>query len=189
MKSLLIIILCLATCTAPNPFLSPLANQRTIPPVAKIFLPIIVSPLCPWSAYGIALAGSLTTDTRQLRPMMRCNQFLTQAAENRAKNLADNNYFAHCDLTGKCANQYAEDAGCHLPDYYTKNGNNIESLVAGPADPLIAYFFLSNSPAHADHLFGRNPFFLEQMDYGIAAVHQPGSLYGHYYVFLIGICE
>jgi hypothetical protein len=190
MRTLLIVVLFLAACTAPFPFISPLPPANgTIPPTRETYLPVILTLSCQSSMEGANIAGALTTDSRQERVVMRCNPALTRAAENRAKNLADNAYFAHCDLTGKCANQYAREAGCRLPDYYTKNGNNIESLVAGPADWLIAYRALSNSPAHAEHLFGRLPFFREQMDYGIASIHQEGSLYGHYYVYLIAICE
>ena len=204
---ILIIAFFIVACTAPpappapasgglgagglGAFISPLSQNNTIPPTRETYLPAILALSCQSSMEGANIAGALTTDSRQEHPVggLRCNPALTRAAENRAKSLADGNYFAHCDLEGKCANRYAREAGCRLPDYYSENGNNIESLVAGPADWSIAYFFLSNSPAHGDHLFGRLPFFREQLDYGIASIHQPGSLYGHYYVYLIAICK
>lgn len=179
--SLFILVILFAACIA--------LNMNVIPPTKETYLPVILALNCQSSMESANIAGALTTDSRQEHPLLRCNEALTRAAVNRARSLAAENYFAHCDLTGKCANQYAREAGCVLPDYYAANGNNIESLVAGPADWSIAYFFLSNSPSHADHLFGRNPFFREQLDYGIASIHQPGSLYGHYYVYLIAICE
>ena len=200
MRTVLVAVLILAACVNPNPFVSPLAPSEygliapseyglTVPQVRETYLPVILTVSCLWSGEALLAGGELTTDSRQERTVMKCHPALANAAQARAANLAANNYFAHCDPTGKCANQYARDAGCILPDYYSENGNNIESLVAGPADWSVAYWFLSNSPAHANHLFGKIDFFREQMHYGVGVVHDASSLYKHYYVYLIAICK
>lgn len=129
----------------------------------------------------------LLTDPRQERSKLLWNCHLAEAAKARVISLATLRYWAHCDPSNKCVNTYAREAGCKLPSYYGK-GNNIESLVAGTFDPLIAFTALANSPAHADHLFGRTAFFREQMHYGIAFLAAEGSVYHYYWCILIGIC-
>ena len=173
----LLLLLFLAACSAAP------SSSRGV-----VWLPIIQAPRCLFSDEAQTIADLLVKDYRQQRPVLRCHPKLVVAAQKRAQNLADLGYFAHCDPSGKCANAYAEEAGCHLPKEYMGNGNNIESLIAGPNNAAAAYWLLSASPKHAAHLFGVGDFFRAQTDYGIGTVRAPGSRFEYYYVFLLGQC-
>jgi len=147
----------------------------------KIFLPYVGGG----QAVEITFGHLLTTDPRQRRTNLLWSRCLTAAAKVRVESLAALQYWGHCDPTGKCANTVAREAGCRLPTYYGQ-GNNIESLVAGTPSPQIAFTALAESPAHAPHLFGLNPFFREQTHFGIAFLDAPGSVYHYYWSILIG---
>lgn len=177
MRNLLLVLLLSGCIYAPSPS-----------PRGSIFLPIASTRLCPQTTEPQTIVNLLVNDTRQERPVMRCNEALVSAARTRALSMATLGYVAHCDPSGLCPNQVAKAAGCTLPSNYSKNGNNIESLIVGPNDAAIAYQTLALSPSHAQHLFGIGSFFKNQPDYGIAALYAPGSKFGYYYVFLIGRC-
>lgn len=136
---------------------------------------------------ALAFYRLLIDDPRQQRPVLDCHPALVAAAGWRAWGLAHGDPWAHCDADGVCANEYARQAGCRLPWNYASKGNNIESLVAGSPDVAVMFAALAASPAHADHLFGRNDFFRAQQHVGIA-VAEGGEL-GWYWVVLIGECE
>lgn len=173
-----LLVLLLSGCIA-----SPTASSR-----GNIYLPIMSTRLCPQTTEPQVIVNLLVNDARQERPVLRCNEALVSAARSRALSMATLGYVAHCDPDGLCPNQVAEAAGCTLPNSYSKNGNNIESLIVGPNDAVSAYQVLALSPSHAQHLFGIGDFFKNQPDYGIAALYAPGSKFGYYYVFLIGRC-
>lgn len=111
---------------------------------------------------------------------------LAEAARRHAAQLAIDGNWSHCDLSGKCANEYATETGC---DHGHGKGNSVESLVAGTNDPAVALRALLGSASHADHLLGRNAFFREQQHIGIALVDAPGSRYRYYWSIMIATCE
>lgn len=161
--------------------------MKTILLQILIYLPLVHNDGCHQSAYAWEVMRLISADQAQARPVLRCNPELTTAATWRADSLANEDYFAHCDPAGLCANDYARLAGCKLGPQYSK-GNEIESLVAGPDNPQEAYQLLMNSPPHREHLTGAGAFFGAQTDIGVATVYKPGTRYGWYTVVLIGNC-
>lgn len=173
-----------------------------VQPVARdIYLPWVPQPVptsplptatpdlqaaCFHDARALAFYRQLIDDPRQQRPVLDCHPALVMAAGWRAWGLAHGDPWSHCDDAGVCANEYARQAGCKLPWDYASKGNNIESLVAGSPDASVMFAALASSPAHADHLFGRNDFFRAQRHVGIA-VAEGGEL-GWYWVVMIAVC-
>jgi hypothetical protein len=143
---------------------------------------------CFTSAAATAFYRLLTTDTRQQHPSLVCDARLVQAAQRRAASQYGAG-LSHCDALGVCANDYARAAGCQLPSFYAANGNNIESLTAGTANPLAAFESLARSPSHSRHLFGQNLFFREQDKIGIALVEVPSHRYRYIWAILIARCD
>jgi len=166
---------------SPRAFLSPLGRN-------SVYFPIAANSPCLRTSAAAQFFALLAADGRQQRSEWHCNRFLVQAAQVRAESLATGGYWAHCDPAGVCPNTVARQAGCPLPSNYG-NGNQIESLVAGPSVVEIAYAAVTSSADHARHLFGQNEFFRGQADYGIAVLNAPGSVWGVYYVIMIGTCE
>ena len=68
---------------------------------------------------------------------------------------------------------------------YAARGNNVESLVAGTDNAVIAFAALAGSEKHAPHLFGRG-WFRHQRQYGIAVA--TGGRLGWYWCVMIGAC-
>lgn len=169
-------------------FVASLLLGCTGPRTRDIYLPVVSYTKCLPGEAG-TLETLLTTDVRQQRPAMRCSPALSRAAYQRALNLSKTGLLSHCDETGKCANTYAREAGCRLPDSYDPNGTNVESFILGPNNTTVAYTLLALSPSHAAHLFGQNDFFRAQDDYGMAVLRAPGTYYEYYYVFYIGDCQ
>lgn len=117
----------------------------------------------------------------QERKILIWDHCLAEAAMYRAYQITK--YFSHC-YKGNCTNRIVRSY-CPLPPEYPDNGNSIESLIGGVEDPVLALGFLLNSPKHADHLLGRNPFFRQQSRIGIAYVQDVTAKYQFYYVILI----
>jgi uncharacterized protein YkwD len=122
----------------------------------------------------------------QQRSAMTWHPALAEAARRHAAQLAQDGNWSHCDLSGKCANQYAREAGCN---HGYGGANSVESLVAGTDDPAVALRALLGSEKHADHLLGRNAFFREQRHVGVALVSVPGSRFTHYWSIMIATCR
>lgn len=148
---------------------------------AHVYLPIIVTPNPVASFYRL-----LVGDERQQRSSLEVCPCLERAAQRRALGLVGGDPWAHVDGAGVTPNEYARAAGCHLPADYALRGNNVESLVAGTADPLVVFAALASSPAHAAHLFGQG-WFAHQRHMGIALGE--GGRLGWYWVVLIATCE
>lgn len=157
-----------------------------------LYLPIVANGLSPMARcfdnpYALAFYHLLTADSRQQRPALACCPTLILSARQRAAGLAAGDPWGHVDARGRSANEYARDAGCHLPAHYAQHGNNVESLVAGSSDVQAVFDALANSPSHAAHLFGLNAFFLAQRQVGIAMM--AGGFFGWYWVVHISECE
>lgn len=174
------------TLQPPSPLsqsVSPIKNPLPM----RIYLPVVAWPGCYRSPQAVEFARLLTGDSRQQRPVMRCNKALVDAAQRRVESLANERYFGHCDPRGICANEYARAAGCVLPDDYG-DGNNIESIAGGSGDAGFVFLVLAQSPSHADHLFGQRDFFRKQDDVGVAYIEVEGSQYRFYWAILIAPC-
>lgn len=161
-----------------------LSDPPSIPQTRAVFLPIVVTPPVDAAA---EFGRLLTSDTRQQRPQLVHCPRLTTAAMWRAHGLANGQPFSHTDHDGNGANVYARRAGCVLPEDYSDKGNNIESLVAGTADPAVAFAALAGSAKHSDHLFGHG-WFGHQTHYGIALAENQEAPYRWYWCVLLAKC-
>lgn len=162
--------------------------------IPNIYIPIaIYQPLSVnLTEESIRLAGEFSRlireDFRQERVLI-VSACLTRSARHRVNSLVENDYFAHCDMNDVCANEVARSVGVPLPPEYSIDGNSIESLIAGVRDVEKAFDFLSRSPKHADHLFGRNDFTREQTFIGVAFRESPMTKYSFYYAIHISRLE
>lgn len=163
-----------------------LGPAPTAPSMARssVYLPIISQQPDPVQAF----CRLLVTDPRQQRPTLELCPALQQVAAWRAFGLASGgDPWDHVDENGTTPNELARQAGCRLPDDYAARGNEVESLVAGTADPVVAFMALANSPKHSDHLFGRG-WFRAQRHFGMALC-KGSAEYTWYWAIYIGTCE
>lgn len=167
-------------CDAPTP-----TNTRS-----TIYFPFIaiaptptVDGLTPTCAAFLRL---LLADERQEHDSLTVCPSLILSATRRATGLANGQPWSHCDRTGKCANAYAREAGCVLPEWYG-DGNQVESLAGGTSSAQAIFDALASSPKHSDHLFGRG-WFRHQTHIGIALAANPESVYRFYWVFHLARC-
>jgi uncharacterized protein YkwD len=165
-----------STTTWPSLFLPVVTHLEDPPTIAA----------CAPSSYEGQLATLMINDPDQQRASLRCDPILAQEARRKAKDMAERGYFNHVDPDGYGPNYYVVQAGYSLPDFYDQNNdaNNIESIAAGFSTPSQAWFSLTNSPSHRPHVLGTDPFFRDQVDYGIGFYEKPGSRYQWYWVIL-----
>ena len=162
-----------------------LADAPTAPASTRgnVYLPFIARAPDPVADFCRLLVG----DSRQQRPHLELCPALQKAAVWRAWGLAcGGDPWDHIGEDGTTPNELARRAGCVLPADYAPRGNNIESLVAGTFDPVVAFTALANSPKHSDHLFGRG-WFQRQDALGIALCEGPGA-YRWYWCVMIATC-
>lgn len=154
------------------------------PPMARgsVFLPIIAGSPDPVAEFSRLLVA----DPRQQRTSLERCPALQQAAAWRAWGLANGDPWGHVDAHGVTPNEYARRAGCRLPPDYAAKGNNVESLVAGTDDAMVAFTALANSPKHSDHLFGRG-WFRSQRHFGVALCRGSAE-FTWYWCVMLGEC-
>lgn len=145
----------------------------------------IYFPIAFNSSKEVEFFQLLHQDSRQRRKTLIYSTILEEVARKRAESFIQLSYWGHCDPTGKCPNRCLLDVGWQLPSYYSPNGNNVESLVAGTPSVTASFDALARSPRHAVHLFGENEFFLRQSFVGIGYAENPSSPFGFYFCILI----
>lgn len=133
------------------------------------------------------ITALLVNDSEQQRTSMIYSDILSRVARERALDMAERGYFNHTTPEGYGPNYLVRRAGYRLPVYYSTadNGNNIESIAAGYVTPESAWRGWMNSPGHKRHLRGEEPFYREQIEYGVGYAFKPGSEYRHYWVIII----
>lgn len=150
----------------------------------NVYLPIAANQTDPVQDF----CRLLVADSRQQRPHLELCPALQQAAVWRAYGLASGgDPWDHVSEDGTTPNELARRAGCVLPADYAPRGNNIESLVAGTADPVVAFTALANSLKHSDHLFGRG-WFQKQRHFGVALCRGSAE-FTWYWAIYIATCE
>lgn len=119
---------------------------------------------------------------------------LAKAAYNKAKDMAERNYFAHVDPDGYGMNYKINEAGFTLADYLmkSKTSNNFESIAAGTnrntGKIMIQQLIIDKgvpSLGHRKHLLGMTDFWANAEYCGIGFYKKPGSTYTHYICVLI----
>lgn len=161
-----------------------LGDPPTLPPKARdIYMPIIATEQVNQVA---AFYRLLTTDQRQQRATLGTCAALERAAEWKAADIAQYDYWQHQASNGEWPNTTVRRFGCDLPAAYGDGWNGVESLGAGSKDALPIFIALANSPRHRVHLFGENSFYRQQTHMGIGMV--VGGRYGWVWVILIAPC-
>jgi len=157
--------------------------------VPRAFIPSIqASGDCAMKVEERAIVTAMRSDLRQRRAQMVCSPALRQAAYFHAQDMINRSYFGHVTPPPSAIgpNQMARNAGYVLPEFYgtSTTANYIESIAAGYATPESVWSGWMNSPGHQNHLLGLDPFYAEQIDFGIAYVYGASSAYGHYWVVM-----
>jgi len=143
----------------------------------KLMLPLILMLLSvQQQGYEVWSA-----DIEQQRPVMRLDERLVNAANYKAKLMAETGIVAHC-INGYCSNKLAADFGCKTG--FADNGNQIESIAVGSQTVTDAYERLRNSAAHHDHLLGIG-FFNNQDEVGVGYYEHNNN---YFYVFISANC-
>jgi uncharacterized protein YkwD len=193
--TLLCLVLLLSGCQpltqqplSPLAFNSPLYRLADDPGLVykptfkQVYMPIVATTgPCGMNAEETQLAALFLADANQQRKNPQCDVHLVNAAQYRARDMAEKGYFSHKDLDGYYANQWAIRFGCRLPTGYPSNENNIESIGLNYPTPSDAWAGWLNSSAHRTHVLGTISFFAAQRLYGFGVVT---SSYGKVYVIL-----
>lgn len=145
----------------------------------KIFLPLILFLVS--TQEQIYLLWS--TDLEQQRPAMHLDQRLVDAANFKARLLAETGKWTHC-IDGYCPNKMIKDFGCKVS--FDDKGNQVESLLIGEQFPGNAVERLKNSPSHRIHILGLDPEFKQQDEIGVGYYEYENN---YYYVFISANCE
>lgn len=150
-----------------------------------LYLPIASRPAgCAPSAEEQQIADLLRAHPEQQRPSLTCDARLEQVARARAQDMADRGYFSHTNPDGVGPNTLVRQTGYPLPGWYSTalDGNNIESIAAGTSTAAVTWNIWMGSSGHRTHLLGLDPFWAEQIEYGIGYAAKPGSPYTYYWV-------
>jgi len=157
-----------------------LADPPISPGRRDIYLPVIATEhINQVAAFYRLLVG----DQRQQRPSLGTCSALERAAEWKAADIVQYDYWQHQASNGEWPNATARRFGCNLPPEYGDDWNGDESLVAGSPDASVMFNALAESPSHKVHLFGMNEFFRQQTHMGIAVA--TGGQWGWVWVVLI----
>lgn len=144
------------------------------------------------SDYNEELAVDLSAVEK--RAKLIWSEELAKAAYEKAKDMAERDFFAHIDPDGYGMNHKIDAAGFTLADYLlkTKTANNFESIAAGTnrntAKIMIQQLIIDKgipSLGHRKHLLGMTDFWANAEYCGIGFYKKPGSIYTHYMCVLI----
>ncbi|MEZ4615086.1 MAG: CAP domain-containing protein [Caldilineaceae bacterium] len=156
-----------------------------------VFLPVVAGktaapPTCALNQQEQQIQNLLLSHPNQGRIKLVCDPVLSAVARARAEDMGRRGYFSHVNPDGQGPNYLVRQAGYTLPtDYSTAiNGNNIESIGAGPGDAAGMWNGWMESTKHVTHILGKTEFFAQQIDYGIGFAQVPGSPYQFYWVFI-----
>lgn len=173
MKKLIpILAFLLASCIAtPRP-----QNDTLFMPVIGHIVP---NDACGQSPVASQLAFLFITDPGQKRVNPHCDNRLVRAAQFRADDMVNRQYFSHITNGSLSPNEVARLYGCNLPDDYQLFDNQIESIALNQPDASSVWRDWKNSPGHRTHVLGEIDFFREQTSYGFATA---SSAWGTVYV-------
>ena len=167
----------------------PLAARDTGAVVPRAFLPnLTATGNCPLNPQEAAVLELMRSNAEQGRISLNCSVSLRQAAYFHAQDMIARNYFDHVSPPPNSIgpNQMARNSGYILPTFYdtSATGNNVESIAAGFGTANSVWSAWMGSTGHRNHLLGLNPFYAEQIDFGIAYVYAPASTYKHYWIVI-----
>ncbi len=145
------------------------------------------------SAYSDSIGVNLS-DVKALHALT-WNEILQKVAEDKAKDLADRNYFAHVDPDGYGINYYMDKAGYPMrPEWLdSAHYNFFESLAANSTKNISGEQFIDQliidygvpDLGHRKHLLGMDSWFASQTECGVAIARKLGTTYVNYFVYII----
>lgn len=109
------------------------------------------------------------------------NRVLASLAYQKAKDMAQHNYFGHYSVRLGWPNAWVQTKG-FVPDY-PPNGNGVESIVAGSESPSACFNALVNSESHRPHILGEG-YFANHTQIGIGFFSNSESRYKFYWCIL-----
>ena len=123
-------------------------------------------------------------DAAQQRIQVVLDPRLCSAARKHAEDTQRRKFFAHKNPDGLNSNQRVLNEGYPLPSNYDPAQNYVESMAGSVADTAAdAASLWRNSPAHANHVFGKDAFYRAQVVLGVGQA--PASRLGYAtYVFI-----
>ena len=92
---------------------------------------------------------------------------LMRVAQRRATDMAVSGYFDHQDQDGYWPNFWVERYGYQLPDHWSPEKNNVESIGMGFSTPETFMEALYTSEDHRPHVTGNMPFFFAHRYFGV----------------------
>lgn len=144
------------------------------------------------SAYSDQLGIDLSAVEK--RDKLIWSEELAKAAYEKAKDMAERDYFAHIDPDGYGMNYKIDAAGFTLANYLlkSKTANNFESIAAGTnrntGKIMIQQLIIDkgvSSLGHRKHLLGMTDFWADAEYCGIGFYKKPDSIYTYYMCVLI----
>lgn len=122
----------------------------------------------------------------QQRKQFTRHPLLDKAAQIKADDMAQKNYFAHIAPDGIGPNDIIRSVGYVLPIHYLAGKNNCESLSIGGSSPQEIAEGWYKSDRHRPHVYAEDKFYREQGCIGIgSAIAQDGRIM---YVFFSAPC-
>lgn len=120
------------------------------------------------------------------------NKILAKVAEEKATDMASNNYFSHTNKKGEGINIMIHRAGYTLNENFIKqkNSNFFESIQAGISigKDIIKELIIDEGivpPGHRYHLLAVGEFYNNFVDCGIGIAYNPNSEYEYYCCVII----
>lgn len=120
----------------------------------------------------------------QLRKTLVCNQALAEAANKKAKQMAESGKVAHY-INHISPNELLNNAGIELPFNYDKIGNQVEAVSGGMRTSKKAFQHFLTSETHKSHLLGEEEFYLSQNHIGVGHYRDKNKNHVDYWVVFI----
>lgn len=135
---------------------------------------------CGFSKQARELAELIQQDPQQQRFEIVCHPLLAQAAEDKARTMADYGLVRH--NLGGSPNSRLLEIGFPLPDHYSGlMGNQVEAIAGGYSSPKDVWKAFKNSPQHRQHLLGEIDFYREQQYMGVGFYLDPTAPHVEYW--------
>lgn len=125
-----------------------------------------VDNACGFNQSARELAALIIQDEAQQRAEIVCHPLLAQAAEDKARTMADFGMVRH--NLGGSPNGRLREIGFPLPHYYSGlMGNQVEAIAGGYSTPNSVWKAFKHSTTHRQHLLGELDFYREQQYIGV----------------------
>ncbi|WP_181405104.1 CAP domain-containing protein [Aestuariibacter sp. GS-14] len=121
---------------------------------------------CGFNETARRLAALIMQDTHQQRSHITCHPLLAQAAEDKARTMADYGMVRH--NLGGSPNGRLREIGFPIPHYYSGvMGNQVEAIAGGYSTAESVWDAFKHSTSHRQHLLGELDFYREQQYIGV----------------------